>query len=624
MPFPPEKTTQAASLSDEDLRALARRHGSILRRSRARLERELARREQQEMIYSVARQMAAAMLAAETQTHEQATAGNAASQVEKPKSLSEKHSKKTDGKRSSNADFFSKTSENHASGNANIPVVTTHHFQPSSSASPLHRFFRKIGIGGLSVSVLFHISLILIALFWVVSRYVEPPEPEVETFFATGSGGGNDGNNPSFSDRQAKRRASKMGAEMRENKIISKVEKSPLVLPEVKKMPTLNHSGALSSALVSGKFGDRASSGSGGGAGGGVGLGMGTGIGNARNFVSKFQTTQKILGTNVTAEKLAVYLDCSPSMIEVSDIVRREILTKFPTADVFQFWGCELNPQEGTPTTFRTVAKQKRWDAEKRSLLKKFEREKKLKKNTLRKALKSRSTSKKKKNDMLGNGDYYEQDNTWREVLSSYGKALLGEWERMGDGRLDLGSWLDMTLTEGGYDALFVFADFQDYLDGDSSSDSEKKTLERWLAHAKKNNQRLYFFTTEFVPAKIFCELAKQTGGDIAIPKETAKKSEMARYAEQEIKKLHNDAKRADATENKPQTRVPATEPTTIPEIDDDVPAENFDENPADFSKDSANETDKAFEPIFSTEPESSEANSGGAETLDLDGENLW
>jgi len=611
MPTPPEKNPREESLSDEDLRALARRHGSILRRSRARLEREMARREQHEMIYSVARQMAAAMLAAEAQNKASEKSGKASVPVaEDTVPATKKSEKKLAKKTRFGAGIFSKKekktaavpAENSATSEP-VPVVAEHHFEPSAETTPLHRFLRKIGAGGLSFSIIFHSALIFIAVFWVVARYVEPPEPEVETFFATGSGGGNGGENPSLSDRQSKRRASKIGAEMRENKIIAK--KSSLVLPEVKKMPAMNFSGALSSALASGKFGDGASSGSGGGAGGGVGLGIGTGIGNGRNFVGKFQTTQKILGTNVTAEKLAVYMDSSPSMTEVAEVVRREILTKFPTADVFQFWGCDINPSAGVTTISRSAAKQKRWDAEKKSLLKKFEREKKLKKMTLRKALKS---APKKKNDRLGTGDFYEQDKAWRGLLSSYGKALLREWER-GEGRLNLGTWLDMTLTEGGYDALFVFADFQDY-QGNAGKDAEAWTLEHWLALARKNGQRLYFFTTEFSPAQIFCELALQTGGDIAIPRETAKKTEMARFAEREIAmkkrraKMENSAPKSAeklASEQSTMLSVPA-----VPAVH--VPAE----------------ADVESTLISSPENVPEEMEFGGSDALDFDGDELW
>jgi len=610
MPTPPEKNPREESLSDEDLRALARRHGSILRRSRARLEREMARREQHEMIYSVARQMAAAMLAAEAQN-------NASKKSEK---TSVPASKKNEKKSRLGTGIFSKKEkktaavpvENSATSEP-VPVVAEHHFEPSAEASPLHRFLRKIGAGGLSFSILFHSALIFIAVFWVVARYVEPPDPEVETFFATGSGGGNGGKNPSLSDQQSKRRASKIGAEMRENKIIAK--KSSLVLPEVKKMPSMNFSGALSSALASGKFGDGASSGSGGGAGGGVGLGIGTGIGNGRNFVSKFQTTQKILGTNVTAEKLAVYMDSSPSMTEVAEVVRREILAKFPTADVFQFWGCEINPSAGVTTISRSAAKQKRWEAEKKSLLKKFEREKKLKKMTLRKALKS---TPKKKKGLSETGDFYEQDKAWRGLLSSYGKALLDEWERDA-GRLNLGTWLDMTLTEGGYDALFVFADFQDY-QGDAGKDAEAWTLEHWLALARKNGQRLYFFTTEFPPAQIFRELALQTGGDIAIPKETAKKTEIARFAEREIAMEKRRAKKEISAPKLEEKSV--SEQGTTPS----VPVERTDaENIFDETETvPAGAKNLPAEPISSPESVPAETEFGDADALDFDGDELW
>lgn len=550
MSTPPEIRVPEKSLSDEDLRALARRHGLIFRRFRARIERENFQREQRELIYSTARQVAAEMSA-------RSRATSAPAPRHDPAPAENSSGKRDDFSEEKSATNSVSHAENFRHGK---------HFAPPPPESAVTKFFKKIGGGSLSLSLALHTLLIVFAFFWVVAVHVAPEE-KPPTFFATGAGGGRGGERPSYDDVQSQRRsAGKIRAGANIHKIVSNKTKPSLTLPDVATPLPLAEtlSTGLSVASAAGRLGGVLSSGSGGGLGGGVGRGIGTGIGNGRNFVSKFQTTQKILGTNVTAEKLAVYFDVSPSMTEVVPVVEKEILKKFPKADVFRVFGCGMSNQ-----SVRVLPSEKSWLAEKARLLKKFDSEKK---SIPRSALKK--TVRKKSRDNFPGG-FFEEDQTWVEALSSYGKALVERWS-LASGGNDLGRWLSMTISEGGYDAIFVFADFQDYHDGEISQESE--LLERWATQARANGQRVYFFTTEMFPSKIFRALAQYTGGDIAIPKETAKASATARRTKDEIKAWERTVKKA----SRNSVAIPVSEEKIDDEkisgTDDDFSSEEFDE----------------------------------------------
>lgn len=535
-----------ALLSDEELRSLARLHAAQFRKFRENRRRERALRERENELRTLANRMAATM------------------QFYAPPISETTTPPRTNNARvPASATVVKKTAGTPAPAKRPaipLPRKNYAHFAPSFATTPVARFLQKIGAGGLSVSLIFHFVLIVCALFYVVSTYVETKEEPPE-FFATGRGGGRDGDRPSYADVQASRRsAGKFNTAKREHKIVSKSAKSAIALPEMPELPrtALFTLAPASNALEFGNL----SSGTGGGLGGGIGAGTGIGIGAGRNFVGKAKTTQKILGTNVTAEKLAVYMDNSGSMTEVIPVVRKEILKKFPTADVYEFFGCGMHqlPDEALPAS-------KSWQRERTRLLKKFSVEKKA--SDARAA--ARKIAAQQKKNAKKNNFGYSTEETWRLALSSYGTALLNEFLKGGDHSVNLGTWLDTVVTDGGYDAIFVFADFQDYTDGSLSN--EETVRERWLNSAREHGQRFYFFTTEMMPQKIFCSLAELTDGDIAIPKETAKRSFEAQETEHALKNLKQNKK----------SSVPADATKELPEDDDfDVPAEDEDDSETD------------------------------------------
>lgn len=527
------------SLTEEDLRFLARRHAIIMRKFRARRERERNAAEQQSAAYSLALHFAAMMSGAQQQARASNAAGTATSAAERR--AADVPAKKTGGGKAAPSRAGKKAEDSFYP--TPVDDFAEMHFAAREETAT-ERFWRKIGGGGLAFSLLFHAALIIIAIFWVVSVYVAPEEAP-PTFFATGSGGGRGGERPSYADVQASRRsrAGKIAAGAREHKIVSSARTAKLVLPEMPDIGTTSPLDGVSAASALRGFGAAGalSSGSGNGLGGGIGKGMGVGVGNARNFVGKFKTTQKILGTNVTASRLAVYMDNSGSMTAVIPVVRQDILKKFPTADVYEFFGCGIGR---ISEVSRTKADARSWERKKNQLLKAFDREKsKPASRTAQKRMLSQKKTRKKNGVIIDSGE----DSAWRKKLSEFGTALLDEWSGTADFYgMDLGSWLNMTLTEGGYDAMIVFADFQDYRDGGLAGEAE--VLERWIGLAREHGQRLYFFTTEMMPQTIFRRLAELSGGEIALPKEVSKNSYAAEQTARDLKKM------------KRRTRVPVSE----------------------------------------------------------------
>ncbi|MBQ9758911.1 MAG: hypothetical protein IJW12_03980 [Opitutales bacterium] len=535
---PQQAPKETKVLSEEDLRALARRHMLLLRKFNALRERENLRKRQEAEVISLAQRMAAEML---YQNAAQSAAPCVSAAQEGVPAVPASPASATGAENSVRGNAEDDASEAEIAEDVfsdpqKAPVV--HHFEAPLEVSETVKVWRKIGGGSLAFSLIFHAVLIFFAIFYVVSTYVAPPE-EPPSFFATGSGGGRGGERPSYADVQASRRKSvKINAGTQSRKIVSKVANAKFALPELPETAAMkSFSGnTLTAGGMHGLGGDL-SSGSGGGLGGGIGAGTGVGIGNSRNFVSKFQTTQKILGTNVTAGRLAVYMDSSGSMTEVLPVVREEILKKFPTADVFEFMGCGMGQISGIS---RSRLEQGAWERKKKSLLNSYEREKKP--SASRKAMKAiiRKNKKARKNGIY---DYSGGGNEWAENLSSYGKALLSEWSGNDySSWLALGRWLEMVLSEGGYDSVIVFADFQDYRDGQIPDESA--LFERWLKLAQDNGQRVYFFTTEMLPQNIFRALADYTNGDIAIPKDTAKNSKTAQETEDFLKKTRRKQNR--------------------------------------------------------------------------------
>ena len=149
-----------------------------------------------------------------------------------------------------------------------------------------HRpFWQRLGGEGLTISLIIHLILILIAAIWVISTVTDSVKKDPDTF-STGQGGGAAGDKA----KQFKTRAQpKNPKSMAKNtaRITSKSANATISLPD------LPNSSVAS--LNTGMMGGGSSKGFGGGSGGGIGSGMGVGRGNGRNFVSLFGAK---VGTN--------------------------------------------------------------------------------------------------------------------------------------------------------------------------------------------------------------------------------------------------------------------------------------------------------------------------------------
>lgn len=342
---------------------------------------------------------------------------------------------------------------------------------------------RPGGLGFL-VSLALHAVLIVVAVF-VVVREIAAPEPEPEAF-VTGSGGGR--------GEKAGRSVTRPVKKESLPRITSRSATPAIVLPEMNlKIPEFK-SGFAHNALGNGLFAEGGGSGAGGGIGGGIGSGTGIGIGNGKNFIANFEP-RKVMGATIFAEKVAVYLDCSGSMLTYLPSVRREIYDKYPKADIFEFDGIGTYVADGEIIGGRNGRAEKKLTPSRRGI---------------------------------------QLDGTDREKLSREGQRIYKRYKE-GFETGSLGAWIDVMIEEK-YDALVVFSDFFDGLrqydkNGEtlfadstyrpSKTDKRKGRDLRWQSrwHAalkkRKNTLRIYLFSIGSKPQQFLEECVEISGGEI-------------------------------------------------------------------------------------------------------------
>ena len=393
-------------------------------------------------------------------------------------------------------------------------------------------FFRKFGGVGFAASVVFHAFLIIGALLWIFSTPNILVEPDPDGF-VSGAGGGRSGERPSFAEHSMRKRPKIQSAHTA--RITSAKSESAIALPEMR-LDASAMRGAGVSAFGDGDF----SSGVGGGKGGGIGSGTGIGVGGGQNFVGKF-APRKVLGANLYAEKIAVYLDCSGSMTEYLPQVKKEIYDKFPDADVFEFDGIRVEVIDGEVLGGRSAK------------MKKF---------------------------LAGRAIVGFPNRTDEKKLSRKG----GEIYRKHAKNFEIGSvgaWLDVMLAER-YDALVVFSDFLDGLRqrdsktgrtifADSAynptqTDARKPRDLRWErdwnnAFRSKNAPRLYLFSIGKTPQKFWGNCVEISSGKITdvshlrktstkTKKTSTKSKRKKKSAPAEIDVPENDASDAETDES--------------------------------------------------------------------------
>lgn len=357
-------------------------------------------------------------------------------------------------------------------------AVSSAHAAPPGAVS---KFWTRVGGTGFSVSVLFHVALIVFALFYVFSDYGNE-EPE-KTVFISGSGGGS-------ASRGERHRAFRKTQEFEMPKIFSKTRNPKSALPEIPKAPAmkkLDFSGKLGGGGLS-EFGNDASGTL--GFGGGIGGGSGPGIGDGSHFLGKFKT---LLGAKIKARKIAVYLDCSGSMRPFLPAVKAEIYENFPDADVFVFSGAQTEIRDGEILGGRNMR------------------------------AKTLAAVRRKPAD----------DETDVSKLSGRARVIYGRFSaHFAAGTL--GSWLDVMSRER-YDALVVFSDFRDgirqrragktvYADSSYSPVADERTARErtwereWFASfSGKSAPKLYLFSARTSPQDFLKKCVDSSGGEITI-----------------------------------------------------------------------------------------------------------
>jgi len=360
-------------------------------------------------------------------------------------------------------------------------------------------FWARLGGGGLMVSLMIHFFLVVVAVFWVISTWTDSTKHE-PTQFATGAGGGNDGDRAKIYQHRLQQKNMKSLAKSTP-RLTSKNPNSSISLPDI---PNVSTSSMISGATLGGS-----SKGFGGGSGGGIGSGQGIGVGNGKNMISKFKP---VMGAKVQANKLAVFLDASQSMVPYLERVKKEICDQFPDADIFYSNGIYVNVKDGV---VYGGAKYK------------------------------------------GPMDRYKSSDQWAtdsDKLTSAGKRLFKNYAANFQ-HGSIGAWIDILRSQKEYDALIVFSDFQDgvsqyrspnkpdknsridlrndimiyndsyiaskKLDKDDRTEPEKNWESDWIksfTSAKNSNgqgPKLYLFSIRFEPQPIFSKCVEASGGQI-------------------------------------------------------------------------------------------------------------
>jgi len=358
-------------------------------------------------------------------------------------------------------------------------------------------FWARLGGGGLMVSLMIHFFLVIVAVFWVISTWTDSTKHE-PTQFATGAGGGNDGDRAKIYQHRLQQKNMKSLAKSTP-RLTSKNPNSTISLPDIPNVST--------SSMVTGATMGGSSKGFGGGSGGGIGSGQGIGVGNSRGFLGKFKP---VMGAKVQGTKIAVFMDASKSMAPFLDRVKKEICDQFVDADIFYSSGIWVNVKDGVVIGGE------------------------------------------KYKGSPGNDPAPPARTTDPEKLSSVGKHLYKTYgKNFGYG--SIGAWIDIIRNQREYDALIVFSDFQDgvsqyrspkgdknpklnwhsdtpvYNDSntpkkmptDERTDLEKKWEADWVKtflDAKTGKgPRLYLFSIQYEPQAIFAKCVEASGGQSKI-----------------------------------------------------------------------------------------------------------
>jgi hypothetical protein len=163
---------------------------------------------------------------------------------------------------------------------------------------PKQSYWRRLGGGSLTISIVVHAILLALALVWVFA--IIPPPPEKVVDFKPSGGGGN----PNANKNQQKKQAQMVKSNV--SRVAAKDVSSSFTLPDPEATNTMSKLGALGAGGMQGMGG----SGSGGGQGTGIGTGIGGGMGDGMNKGG----APVFFGLEMRASRIAYVLDLSMSM----------------------------------------------------------------------------------------------------------------------------------------------------------------------------------------------------------------------------------------------------------------------------------------------------------------------
>lgn len=189
---------------------------------------------------------------------------------------------------------------------------------------PKLSFWRRLGGGSLSVSVLIHVIVLCIGAAWVF-RIIPPVDKDKNVNFMPTGGGGGD---PSTSERsQQKQRANMMRPNM--SRIVVEGAVSQIALPDQDPSSQMASLGTFGSGGLSGGLGG---SGSGGGRGNGTGKGFGDGMGMGKGEGTGLVNPFGMINPNENALEGTFYDLKQTSKRKESDVTNesiRDIIAEF-------------------------------------------------------------------------------------------------------------------------------------------------------------------------------------------------------------------------------------------------------------------------------------------------------
>lgn len=215
------------------------------------------------------------------------------------------------------------------------------HLEPANNS-----WWHRIGGGSLTVSIIIHALVILLAILIVRTVYT-PPKETIE--FLPGGGGGGKGSEARLAQRQ---RAATMSAP--KSRTMSLSTNAEVALPDIQ--TSMSDFSSLSiAAPMGGGIGGGEGGLSGKGKGGMMGDGIGSGFGPGRGagFIS-----MPLFGQKIDARRMAVILDMSGSMYPFLPIVIKEVDKVAPGSVVILHYGCGMNDTEiRKPVVVETTSK---------------------------------------------------------------------------------------------------------------------------------------------------------------------------------------------------------------------------------------------------------------------------